>query len=428
MAYLYLRYLRDSGSAARFSGRWAGCAISPGAHSVAAVVLALLTLCLFAPFRGLAANDGREEMQAGVVPYVTYQGEKDGARLYVVHYFTPRSVNSILISSTRPDVLERLKHPDAVRRAETNDQEYFGEHGAVLRLFRGKRAGTTDSTDIVAYRATFHRHRVRVEPRQPFAYLIYDGHTFHGPHVLRVAWTPTFRAVHLGHTRGNYVPDNGPLVTYSPRQIREMATFDPVLLLHSGDIFLSIYDWKAAYRETIHAFQAILPSTPLLIAASNHDQGWPASEHGFPEAGNFFAHFLTYPYRLSSLNYMVDYGGYRFLMMNYVDYRHRPEALERTVEKWVTASPHPVVIVWGGSYYTEKLIPLVRRFPKVRLLLGGDGGAYRKVGLAHGAYLIHNNHLLISLLFTPEAIIADVRDDDGAMRDRQPIAVVPPPG
>ena len=388
-----------------------------------AAVRALLPLILIAvhplPTRALAAG------ATSVVPYVTFLGEADGHRTYAIHYFTTHSVESILISGARSSDLESIKNPEAVRRAKADDRAYFSKRGAELQLFRGKRAGTVDYKDTVNYRGTFHRHRIRVRIGSTFAYLVYDGHGLEGPYDLRVASADTFRAVHLGHTRGDYVPDEGPLITYSGRQIEQVAALHPELLLHSGDIFLSIYDWNAAYRETIEAFGTILPSTPLLIAASNHDQGWPASEHGFPVTLSFFRYFLSYHYAESTLNYMVDHGGYRFLVVNYLDYQHRAEFLERTLRAWITASPHPVVIVWGGSLHADRLTAFVREFPKVRLVLGGDGGGYRKERLSHGAYLIHNEELLISLVFTPRAIVAEVRDDDGRVRDSETVSAIP---
>jgi hypothetical protein len=393
------------------------------ARRIVAAVRALLPLILISahplPTRALEAGP------TSVVPYVTLLGEADDHRTYVIHYFTTDSVESILISGPRSSDLESIKNAEAVQHAKADDRAYFSERGAQLQLFRGKRAGTIDYTKTVNYRGTFHRHRIRVRIGGTFAYLIYDGHGLEGPYELRVASGDSFRAVHLGHTRGDYVPDQGPLITYSGRQIEQVAALQPELLLHSGDIVLSIYDWHAAYRETIEAFRTILPSTPLLIAASNHDQGWPASEHGFRLTSSFFEYFLYYPYAGSTLNYMVDHDGYRFLVVNYLDYGHRAESLEGMLRTWITGSPHPVVIVWGGSLHADRLTAFVREFPKVRLVLGGDGGGYRKQRLSHGAYLIHNQELLISLMFTPRAIVAEVRDDDGRVRDSETVSAIP---
>ncbi len=153
---------------------------------------------------------------------------------------------------------------------------------------------------------------------------------------------------------------------------------------------ISPYNTVELRRETLDTFGQSLGSLPLLVSASNHDQGWPQTDLG---SGWIFRHLLKYRYEDGTLNHFCDFGPFRFIMLNYMEMSrksHLPKVM-KALDKW-TKTKRPIVLVWGGS--KKNLWPVIQEYaaskPQIRLILGGDGASHEVIKLRNGAIQIQN--------------------------------------
>lgn len=343
------------------------------------------------------------------VPWLTLWSQKFGKTTWQVNYITSGSVETIVLVAKTADALANVREdPETHERALADDQKWFLSKGTRLFVRRGKKPGRALSKEQFPYRSTFHRVKIDHPRGVPFAYCVYRGKGFTQPFEVPIADAKLgFSAVHVGHTSA--LPGRGAKEwEFYPEHLIDFITSQsPSLMLHSGDAFVSAFDWELARRETLDTFSSVLPKLPILISPANHDLGWPQSRRG--EQPEFFRYLFQYPYEDDTLHYKVDYEGFRFVVINYLDLSKdgKREKAHALVEQWVSETKNPVVLLWGGSKMSlwAPMAAFATRHPNLRLILGGDGGRFRWEALDHGAYLVHNEPRgVVAMRFTESTI------------------------
>ncbi len=326
------------------------------------------------------------------LPWVTIYRQRGNAVEYDINYLTDRAGETVIATSPDAQKLKAFMDSAEVKRNEKGALlDFQAPEGVRIIHYKGKGPGKTDQYGKIAYRSTLHRRPVKVPVGGVLHYAVFNGEQFAGPFTIRAPHKNHIKAFHVGHTSSIYRWKKD-VVEYFPAPfIEQMSRGEPHLLLHSGDFMISPYNVEELKRETLGTFGTALGSLPLLVSASNHDQGWPQAYFG---EGWLFRHLLRYRYYERTLNHYCDLGPFRFIMLDYVEMKaaDRLPGVMKMLVKWMN-SGRPVIIVWGGS--VKRLWPGMQKFaahyPQIRLILGGDGAAHEIVKLEHGAVQIQNN-------------------------------------